>query len=199
MAQQAAAFTGYTPHIWVEKGIREYEIAKLKNIAWHIAYTALWNTAQFSANEKETALNFISSFLSTAASPQKGYAEFVQRILLARQYTATHPGTYIPLPSLWFSTKNKNGFAGTAAWLQSVNITRSSLPNFKIHLRAFAEAIEETVESGAAKDFHYWRSWFAEHEKQSLLNLFLSTVANYQNRLLSKNNSAPTPVMYPIK
>ena len=123
----------------------------------------------------------------------------MQRILLARQYISTHPGTYIPLPSLWFSEENTNGFAGTAAWLQSVDITRSSLPNFKIHLRAFAEAVEETVESGTAKDFHYWRSWFAEQEKHSLLNLFLSTIANYQNRLLSKDNLSPVVAMFPVK
>jgi hypothetical protein len=171
------------PKLTIEKGINEYnaEIKKLTNTAWQIAYTALWNTLEFSAQEKETAINFISGFLQQGSSHKKAYTEFIQRVLLARQYVSTHPGTWIPIPSQWFNTENKKGFAGTKQWFDTVQNTRASLPQYKITLKAFAEAVHETVETGKATDFHYWRSYFIQHNCHGLLNLFLSTIANCNN------------------
>lgn len=179
-----AIITPAQPGLTVQKGINEYnqQIKKLAGIAWHIAYTALWNTLDFSVHEKETAISFISNMLQQGSSHKKEYSQFVQRVLLARQYISTHPGTYIPIPSQWFDTENKKGFAGTKQWFDTVQNTRASLPQYKITLKAFAEAVQETVETGKPADFHYWRSYFIQQNTQGLLNLFLSTIANYNNR-----------------
>lgn len=173
------------PQLKIEKSINEYnqEIKRLSVVAWQIAYTALWNTLEFSQQEKEVAINFITGFLQQGDSHKKACAQFVQRVLLARQYINTHPGTYIPVPSHWFNIENKKGFAGTKQWFDTVQNTRASLPQYKIPLKAFAEAVLETVETGKAADFHYWRSYFIQHNCQGLLNLFLSTIANYRNSL----------------
>jgi hypothetical protein len=133
---------------------------------------------EFSAAEKEEALAFITKFIQQG-SPVKAYSELLQRVLLARQYILSHPGTYAPFPSQWFSTLNKNGFSGTLRWYQSVEESRKILPKHKQSLKAFPEAVLETIQSGSAKDFHYWRSYFAEQEAQATLNLFLSTISNY--------------------
>lgn len=185
MTQQAIPAPNQQSLLMLVKSNAQYQtqIQQLTNTAWYIAYTALWNTMDFSTKEKNTAKEFISNFLLQAANPQKAYTEFVQRVLLARQYIGTHPGTYIPLPCQWFSLQNIKGFIGTNQWFQTIQVTRESLPQFKIQLRAFAEAIQEIIATGTAKDFHYWRSYFIQHNAQGLLNLMLSTIANYQNRL----------------
>jgi hypothetical protein len=171
------------PSLSVQKGLQEYkkEIKRLTAISWQIIYTALWNTHNFSQQEIETAKDFITAFLEQGTNHKKNYAEIVQRALLAKQYINSHPGTYIPLPSQWFNMDNKNGFTGTLKWFNALQKTRQSLPVYKQPLKAFPEAILETVQSGTAKDFHYWRSYFAQSNAQNLLNLFLSTIANQAN------------------
>jgi hypothetical protein len=179
MTAQAVKLT-VSPILKIEKGAGEYrqEVKQFATIAWQIAYTALWNTLEFSALEKETAINSISNFLQQGSSHKKAYAELVQRVLLARQYINTHPGTYIPVPSRWFGPENKNGFAGTHKWYAAVQQMRQSLPLYKQSLKAFPEAVCETLQSDKAADFHYWRSYFIQHNAQGLLNLYLSTIAN---------------------
>ena len=170
-----------TNNLQVQKSFAEYqqEITALTNCAWQVVYTALWNTKQFSAEEIETAKAFISSFLHQAGSHKIKYSEFVQRVLLARIYVSSHPGKYIPLPSRWFCTKNTNGFMGTEKWYKAVQQTRAAIPLYKQSLRAFAEAVSETTQTGKATDFHYWRSYFIQQNTNGLLNLYLSTIANY--------------------
>ena len=172
--------TTYYPALLVVKGKQEYEqqVNRLSRMAWQIAYTALWNAEEFSALEKEKALEFITGFIREQRNPEKAYSVFVQRVLLARQYIITHPGSYAPIPTQWFSPANKNGFAGTQRWYESVELSRQSLPKYKQSIKAFAEAVLETVQSDDARDFHYWRNYFSEQDAQATLNLFLSTLAN---------------------
>lgn len=164
----------------VVKDQNEYrqQLDHLTSLAWQISFTALWNGQEFSTPEKEKASRLIKDFLQSRPNPLKAYAEYVQRVLLARQYILSHPGKYVPLPVQWLSPENKNGFAGTQRWYAAIENTRHSLPAFKQTLKAFPEAVLETVQSGKANDFHYWRSYFAEREAQGLLNLFLATLAN---------------------
>lgn len=169
----------YQPSLVIIKGNYEYQhqVNRLSALAWQVAYTALWNGMEFSKAEKENAMNFIAAFIQQG-SPVKSYSEFVQRVLLARQYIHSHPGSYVSFPSQWFSLQNKNGFAGTLRWYQSVEASRALLPKYKQTLKAFPEAVLETSQSGDPKDFHYWRSYFSEQDAQASLNLFLSTLAN---------------------
>lgn len=164
----------------VVKGKTDYDqqVNKLTTLAWQIAYTALWNATEFSAKEKEVAIDFIREFIQQSNSPLKAYSEFVQRVLLARQYLIMHPEAYAPVPSKWFTTSNKNGFAGTEKWFDTLKSVRFSIPEFRIHLKAFGEAIAEVITTRSARDFHYWRTWFAERNYHSVLSLYLSTIAN---------------------
>ncbi len=201
MTQQANATANYQSSLHLVKTKKEYEqeVKQLTTTAWQIAYTALWNTLEFSAQEKQNTLNYITGFINEATSHKKAYAELVQRILLARQYINTHPGTYAPIPSQWFNHQNKRGFIGTKQWFTTVEQTRASLPLYKQPLKAFAEAVLETVQSNAANDFHYWRSYFNQHNCQGLLNLFLSTVANCQNDLSQTDALSSVKHLYPVK
>ena len=150
-------------------------------LAFHIAYTALWNTTDFSTTEIEQAKKLINQILEQDQNPTKAFNNFVQRVLLARQHINTHPGTYAPIPTTWLCPNNKNGFAGTQKWLDAVENLRSSIPSYKQSLKAFAEAVHETANSKSPADFHYWRSYFVQQNAQGLLNLFLSTIANINN------------------
>lgn len=163
----------------IVKGRAAYlqQTARLTEMAWQIAYTSLWNGTEFSANEINEAKTFIRNFIVNG-SPLKAYSELVQRVLLARQYILSHTGTYAPCPSRWFSPQNNRGFSGTQRWYHQLAATRTRMPQYQLHLKAFPEAVQDTLASGKAGDFHYWRSWFAERGAQATLNLFLSVLAN---------------------
>jgi len=182
MIQQALKTSPATTPLRVIKTGTAYreQLNELSHTAWLIAYTALWNGETFSAAEKEKATGLLKDFIKQQANPKKAFSELVQRILLARQYILTHPGTYAPIPTEWLNPANTKGFAGTQRWFASLETMRQSLPLYKLPLKAFGEAVLETRQSCAARDFHYWRSYLCEHNCQGLLNLFLSVVANGQ-------------------
>jgi hypothetical protein len=178
--KQLALVIQQTFPLRIEKGINEYneEIKQLANTAWYIVYTALWNTEQLSAREKEIAVNAISEFLQQSNNHRKAFNEFVQRVLMARQYINCHPGTYAPIPSRWFDAANAKGFAGTAKWFHSLEEMRGSIVDFKEPLKVFSEAVLQTMCSNSPKCFHEWRGYFIAKRSQGLLNLYLSIIAN---------------------
>ncbi len=177
----ARALTPDHNPLTLQKSYAEYQqqVNFLTQCAWQIAYTALWNTQEFTPAEIEAAKEFISSFIQQQQSHKLQYAAFVQRILLARQYINSHPGTYIPIPSQWFSTENKMGFEGTNNWLVAVEQTRASMPLYKKPIKDFSEAVLQTTETGKASTFHHWRSYFIQQKNNRLLNLYLATIANF--------------------
>ena len=62
---------------------------------------------KLSFKEKQIATNAIREFLQQCNNHRKAFNEFVQRVLMARQYINCHPGTYAPIPSRWFDAANK--------------------------------------------------------------------------------------------
>jgi len=170
----------YNP-LKVQKSYAEYQqqVNQLVKCAWQIAYTALWNTQQFTPEEIEAAKVFISNFILQQQSHKSQYTAFVQRVLLARQYINSHPGTYIPVPTQWFDAGNKMGFEGTKNWLLAVEQTRASMPLYKQTIKDFAEAVIQTTDTGKSTSFHYWRSYFIQQKNNRLLNLYLATIANF--------------------
>lgn len=97
----AAAITANHKPLNIQKSYAEYlqQVNQLTQCAWQIAYTALWNTQQFTPEEIAAAKDFITNFIQEQQSHKLQYAAFVQRLLLARQYINSHPGTYIAVPS----------------------------------------------------------------------------------------------------
>jgi hypothetical protein len=154
------------------------QLSALTNVAWQVAYTALWNGLVFSDKEIADAKTSINNFILLNGNNDTAYSEFVQRVLLARNYILNNPGKYIPIPTVWLNEDNTMGFAGTKRWFDKLIITRASFPDCKKELPIFAKAILMLHENYSAINFHYWRSYFVEHEEQRLLNLLLSIVAN---------------------
>ena len=165
----------------IEKVINEYRqhVEELSNVAWYIAYTALWNTSSTASEQQEDALKHIRQFIAAGKSPGMAFKQLAERVLLARQYLNCHPGKWVPQPADWFNPENKNGFAGTERWLQSVEIHRATNPTFKLALQKFPEAIIQTLCADCPALYHDWRNFFITHNAQGLLNLYLAVLANY--------------------
>ncbi len=156
------------------------QIDKLVSNAWNFSFTALWNNASFSEKEIAAAQAVIREFISAYKKPEKGYKDFCQRVLLARNYISGHAGRYIPLPSVWLNKENSTGFAGTKKWYKDILAVRSSLPDYKIELKALAEAVLEMQDESTSENYIYWRNYFLDKKAPGLLMLFQAIVANQQ-------------------
>ncbi len=156
----------------------DLKIKLLRDAAYCAAYTVLWNGAELSGAEKEETKALLAGLLINSDDADKMYSEIVQRVLMAKNYLLMNPGCYLPAPSEWFSASNSKGFYGTEEWYERLVQKRKSYPLHRLEYKAFGEAVLEMMEEPTARNFHYWRSWFIEHDCQGLLNLFLSAVAN---------------------
>jgi len=97
--------------------------------------------------------------------------------MLTRQYLASNPQKFLPLPSEWLSKENKMGFAGTHRWFLKLSDKQAAMPQYRLDWKEFAWALFQLHGKTASRKFHEWRTAFAE-KNQPLLNLFLATVAN---------------------
>ena len=163
-----------------EPSINKASLNQLSETAWILSYTALWNTMVFSETETETSKSFIYNHFNSSSDPYRSYIAYSERVLLARAYVNKYSGRYIPLPSLWFSETNAKGFAGTKKWHDQLVLIRSSLPLYKLELKALAEAVLEMNEEASLSNYRYWKSYFIEKNAMDLLSLFMAIVANSQ-------------------
>jgi hypothetical protein len=157
---------------------RQRSTVQLANVAWAVAYSALWNASEFSTYEKMQAIAAIRNFIQQHPDKQEAYSEFVQRILLARRYMGKRQRKTV-LPDNWLRPDNKLGFAATASWYERTAAMRHSLPSHCSELEKFALAMIESSENAAAQVFHRWRNYFIEQDQQQLLNLFLCSLTNF--------------------
>lgn len=167
------------PHLRVLHGYagQQDTVLKMMKVCCDAAYIILWNGAFWANAEKHCVTNAVKRFLLNASNLQSGYIEFVQRLLLARQYMHTERGQILLAPNEWFEESNKKGFIRTALMFDELEHRRKDRPLYKIGFKGFADALLEFAEEPSSKNFHYWRSYFVERNSQQLLNLFLSYAA----------------------
>lgn len=145
--------------------------------AWLFAYSSLWNNLSFSETEKSQTKSLIAGWLK-GKNPRKAFVHFCQQIILARLHIQSLQHQYLALPSIWFDPETTEGYATIKDWLDEIRAIRSSVPDFKIEIKALAEAVLELSEEPTTENFLYWRQYFIEKEEPVLLNLFTVFAAN---------------------
>jgi hypothetical protein len=157
---------------------KEEQLAHFVEAAWLATYTSLFNGTVFTTQHIQHTKATLRQWLLNQPNTAMAYQELVQRVLLAKWYVSKHGYKYFPAtPMEWLDDNNLNGFAGTQKWYIQLMQKRAAMPLYQLVLKAFAEAVLEMHEEPSGRNFHYWRSYFIEHDSQQLLNLFLSVVA----------------------
>lgn len=146
--------------------------------AWNFAYSVLWNGETFSIHETHLAKRLIKYHITQCSNPLDGYMQFCQRVLIAWEYVNKDPERFIPHPTLWLKPEYSYGYMGTESWYKNLLGMRAALPLYRHQYKALPEAILEMQDEPTAANFHYWRTWFLERNKQRALNLFLCILAN---------------------
>ena len=94
----------------------------LTNATWEFAHSILWDNFHFFNYEVELAKIYIREFYESipaekfSATAHRYFAEYCERVLLAKAYVDRYPSRYIPHPCIWLNKTNPKGFAGTKNW-----------------------------------------------------------------------------------
>lgn len=162
--------TGYDDVIPDKKNI-----PLMADTAWILLAVSLGPSTIYDKPTEKMAKAFIRAFMSADKDPYKAYAEFCQRILMARRFIDQNPdydfNSTIPH---WLDPRNHHGFAGTAGWFEKLAEKRKADPIYLLELKAFPEALLELSEEPASANFHYWADWFLErgaHDQYLLIQL----------------------------
>jgi len=143
---------------------------ELIKTAWQFAYSVLWNNQLFSEFEKQVARDLIQDFIGCSKNQRRMFLQFCQRVIIARQHFGELDSS-ICLPSLFLDKENPDGFYKTSVWYEPIKELRRSLPNYKIEIKALAEAALEFSEEPTLRNFRYWRSYFTDRQEGVLLDL----------------------------
>lgn len=179
MKQTVAAnpFSNPLPDFSVIFGGKD-EVTGLVDTAWLFAYSTLWNNHEFSTLEKSEAKYYIKEWITGTKKPVKAFANFCQRIILARQNIKNMNADFLTLPSIWLDKENPEGYACTKDLLDQIKVVRHSLPSFQVEIKALAEAILEFAEQPTKENYLYWRNYFIEKDEAVLLNMYSVFCAN---------------------
>ena len=154
-------------------------VHELTNTAWQFAYSVLWNNDLFSASEKEEAKCHIWIYLTSSPHPTRAFLQFCQRVVLTSQHLSEMNAGVLFLPSIFLDQDNPAGFIRTKDWFDQVREIRHSLPQYKMELKALAEAVLEISEEPSPKIFRYWRNYFMEKKEPVLLELLSVYACNH--------------------
>jgi hypothetical protein len=159
-------------------GNRRKKQYDLVQTAWIFAYSVFWNNQVYSTKEINEAKQYISQWL-TGRNSRKAFTNFCQQVILGRLNIKALNSVFLSLPSLWFDPENPEGYSIIKEWLDEIRSIRQSLPNFKVEIKALAEAVQEFSEEPTPENFQYWRNYFIEKDEPVLLNLFSVFCSNH--------------------
>lgn len=130
-----------------------------------VMQTGLFPCCNNSPLARQLARVFIKGFITRSGEAYANYAEFCQRILMARRYRIQNPDFSFSFTIMaWLDPDARLGFAGTAPWFATLQDKRKQKPLHLLELKAFPEAMLELAEERSADNFHYWNSWFMERK-----------------------------------
>lgn len=132
--------------------------------AWLVLKTGLFPVNR-DEQSQSLAKSFIRNYIGNSDNAYPLFAEFCQRILMARHYLKKNLSYCFPKSIIvWLDPENKYGFAGTKAWFLTLLDKRSKNTAHLLELKAFPEAILELAEDCSTDNFHYWNNWFQERQ-----------------------------------
>ena len=179
----------YDPYLKVKGGLigQKPDINKLRNVAWAIAYTALWNGLDLPVKEELFAREFIQKLLQARKDPMNVFSEFSQRLLLTREPDDLQSDNSRPLPSVFFMDGCNAPYSLTKISIDIVDFERKVYPMHMMEIRLFGIAVFEVCKYPDSGKFQAWKNFFFERGHWGLYDLFLNTVANcvFQMQTLS--------------
>jgi len=98
---------------------RDNSLTLYSGLFWMMARNLLYKHTDLTVHQVSIAKKLIYGLYNQVSTEHLGKAhdQYIQRIALVDKYLLKDPGKrYVPLPYLYFDTRNPHGFAGTKKW-----------------------------------------------------------------------------------
>ncbi len=159
---------------------------------WNFTRAILWGGQKFTSTEIEIAKDLIRLYYRQI-SPEKFYQQgqeffiqYLERVLLVRQYLDRHESRFIPHPCIWLDRDFSKGFAGTKSWYKRIQDARKVNPKYHQHIRQIAELYAEYILNPSPDVFHKAAKAFSYRDS----NLLLLFCANLHDNSSDFNQTA---------
>ena len=169
-----------TKHVTGTLYSTEANIDHLTALSWQVLQSMLYFSFVFSYREVLQTKCIIKRLLVAAEDPYKGYLDFCQRVMLAREkMLAGRKPTLCCIPSIWMNETFEPGFNSTETAYIALASMRMSYLTYRVELRTVSEALLELSEYPAPDNFRYWKQWFSERGFIQEIYLLNDSIVEY--------------------
>lgn len=156
------------------------ETAKLINAIWGAMSSSLWPYKTFDTSEVDYFKELIGAHFLNGRDAKKNFKEIIERVCLAKRYLARKRGRYISKPQDYLNVHYPLGLAGTAAWLQQVNVVRKDVPEYNKGISTLAKALLAFIDNPTIPSYHKSRRQLLDQNQFDLLQIFHNTIIHLE-------------------
>jgi len=154
--------------------------SKLVNAIWGAVSFSLWPYKTFDSSEVDYFKALIGEHFLNGRDAKNNFKEIIERVCLAKRYVARKRGRYISKPQDYLNVHYPLGLAGTAAWLQQVNVVRKDVPEYNKGISTLAKALLAFIDSPAITTYHKGRKHLLDQNQFDLLQVFNNTIIHLE-------------------
>ena len=155
-------------------------ISTLVNAIWGAVSTSLWPYKTFDNSEVTYFKELIAEHFLNGREAKRNFKEIIERVCLAKRYLARKRGRYISKPQDYLNVHYPLGLAGTAAWLQQVNVVRKDVPEYNKGISTLAKALIAFLDNPTILVYHKGRRQLLEQKQFDLLQIFNNTIIHLE-------------------
>lgn len=156
------------------------ETSKLINAIWGAVSTSLWPYKNFDKSEIDYFKELIGEHFLNGRDAKRNFKEIIERVCLAKRYLARKRGRYISKPQDYLNVHYPLGLAGTAAWLQRVNVVRKEVPEYNKGIATLAKALLSFIDNPSIPTFHRGRKQLADQNQFDLIQIYNNTIIHLE-------------------
>ena len=156
------------------------QTSKLINAIWGAVSASLWPYKNFDKSEIDYFKELIGEHFLNGRDAKKNFKEIIERVCLAKRYLARKRGRYISKPQDYLNVHYPLGLAGTAAWLQQVNVVRKDVPEYNKGISTLAKALISFIDNPTINTFHRGRKQLADQNQFDLIQIYNNTIIHLE-------------------
>lgn len=162
---------------------RNRKVARRKaaHASFQFLEAVMYSDRKISDHDIDISLMHLEKYFEKAKTEKQLtqlFNEFIQRVMLVRQYLLRAPGRFIPNPRIWLDPAFKHGFVGTEYWLKQVDKKRAEKEEYYGNLKILANLYRQFLIQPTLENYLSGRQTLAKKKNPEYLKMFDNAVVN---------------------
>jgi hypothetical protein len=168
-------------------------IEKYVNATWNFAKSVLWSDQNFTSAEVNLCKDHIKEYYQLIPAEQftervnEIFTQFLERILLAKQYVDCFSHRYILHPCIWLDKGFAKGFTGTKDWYLKIRERRKINKSYAIEVKRTAELYAKYAVTYDVSVFPNAIKQLQGKQHDHLLKFLCRAIANLEETTINSN------------